>query len=220
MKNLVLITSVIAIRDTPLSYTTTRSVFTQEQRFEQTKLTIQSIKKYIPDSVIVLVECSELLPEYKAYLEANCDHFINLFDNPSLRATTSCISKALGEGSMTIEALSYIEKLGLEYENFYKISGRYHLNENFIYENFNNDKAVVLEFCPQNFLTVFFKIPHRLVGDLKNFLIAHIEDMCRCIGYEVLFGGFIQQHNPEEVMLVKAIGVQGFVSVCGTPWFI
>ena len=37
MSNLVLITSVINTPNTPLSYSKIRSVFTREQRFEQTK---------------------------------------------------------------------------------------------------------------------------------------------------------------------------------------
>ena len=43
MSNLVLITSVINTPKKPLSYSKIRSVFTREERFEQTKKTIESI---------------------------------------------------------------------------------------------------------------------------------------------------------------------------------
>ena len=39
MNNLVLITSIICTPNTPLSYTNTRSVYTHDERFEQTKRT-------------------------------------------------------------------------------------------------------------------------------------------------------------------------------------
>ena len=48
MINLILITSVICITNKPLSYTKTRSVFTHEERFEQTLKTIQTIRDKIP----------------------------------------------------------------------------------------------------------------------------------------------------------------------------
>ena len=40
--SLILITSVIDTPNAPLSYTNTRSVFTRQQRFEQTKKSIQT----------------------------------------------------------------------------------------------------------------------------------------------------------------------------------
>ena len=43
MNNLVLITSVICTTNNPLSYTNNRSVYSHEERFEQTKKTIESI---------------------------------------------------------------------------------------------------------------------------------------------------------------------------------
>ena len=45
--NLIIVTSVINTINEPLSYTETRSVFTAEQRFEQTIKSIESIKKNI-----------------------------------------------------------------------------------------------------------------------------------------------------------------------------
>ena len=48
MSNLVLITSVINTPNLPLSYSKVRSVFTREERFEQTKKTVESIKKTYP----------------------------------------------------------------------------------------------------------------------------------------------------------------------------
>jgi glycosyltransferase involved in cell wall biosynthesis len=59
MKNLFIITSVINTPNKPLSYISTRSVYSREERFNQTQITIISIRKYIPDCFIFLVECTD-----------------------------------------------------------------------------------------------------------------------------------------------------------------
>ena len=48
MNNLILITSVICTTNKPLSYTNNRSVYSHEERFEQTKKTIETVKEKIP----------------------------------------------------------------------------------------------------------------------------------------------------------------------------
>ncbi len=37
MKNLIIVTSIINLPNTPLSYSPTRTIYTREERFEQTK---------------------------------------------------------------------------------------------------------------------------------------------------------------------------------------
>ena len=69
MSNLVLITSVIKTPDIPLSYSRTRSVFNHDERFNQTIKTIETIKKYIPNSKILIVECSDLNDSQESYLK-------------------------------------------------------------------------------------------------------------------------------------------------------
>ena len=59
MDNLVLITSIINTPKTPLSYSKIRSVYTRNERFEQTKKTIESIKEKIPNHKILIVECTD-----------------------------------------------------------------------------------------------------------------------------------------------------------------
>ena len=48
MNNLILITSVINTPNKPLSYTKNRSVFTRNERFEQTKKTILTVREKVP----------------------------------------------------------------------------------------------------------------------------------------------------------------------------
>jgi hypothetical protein len=54
MNSITLIPSVIMTPNTPLSYTNTRSVYSREERFEQTKLSISSAREKIPGTRILL----------------------------------------------------------------------------------------------------------------------------------------------------------------------
>ena len=108
MNNLVLITSVINTPNKPLSYSNVRSVFTREERYEQTKKTINSIKEKIPDCKLMIVECTDFTEEEKVYFEKECDYVLNLWERKELHPKIFGIGKALGEGTMTIEALKYI----------------------------------------------------------------------------------------------------------------
>ena len=142
MKNLVLITSVVNTPNLPLSYSKIRSVFTREERFLQTKKTIESIKEKIPDYKIMIVECTDFTDEEKSYFKNECDYILNLWDKKELHSNIFGLSKSLGEGTMTIEALKYIQYKKIEYENLFKICGRYSLNNEFNYNIYNNNKLV------------------------------------------------------------------------------
>lgn len=91
------ITSIINIPNLPLSYTNIRSTYTYNQRFEQTKKTIQTIRDNIPDCKIMLVEYSELNDEHNTFLNDNVDYFLNLFENKTLMNDIYGKSKSLGK---------------------------------------------------------------------------------------------------------------------------
>ena len=104
-ENLVIITSIINTPNKPLSYSKTRSIFTRHERFEQTKDTIQSIKKYIPNNKIILVECTDFSINENEYFKNNCDIIINLIHKFKEKNYIYSSAKAAGEGIMTISAL-------------------------------------------------------------------------------------------------------------------
>jgi predicted phosphohydrolase len=103
-------------------------------------------------------------------------------------------SKSLGEGTQTIIALQYLFNNNIKYNNFFKLSGRYWLSDNFNYENFNN-QDIVINYIHQdrnNCLTALYKLPNKeIVYDFLNFLISNIPAMKQCIGYEVLVSYFL-----------------------------
>lgn len=214
MNNLVLITSVICTPNTPLSYTNTRSVYTHDERFEQTKKTIESVKQKIPNVKILIVECSKLSFEQEDYLKKNSDYFLNLFQNEKIRKNTSGISKSLGEGTMTLCALNYIIDNNIEFNNLIKISGRYWLSEKFNYNKFNNNNIVIkyIDNNKDNVFTALYQLPKESIINFKTFLANKFNEMINCIGYEVLFAIFIKSEK-RLIINLNPIGLEGYVSV-------
>lgn len=214
MNNLVLITSVIKTPNEPLSYIDTRSIYSHEDRYEQTKKTIQSVRENIPNVKIFIVECSNFDENQSEYLKNNCDFFLNLYENEKLRSDIYGISKSLGEGTMTYFALKNILDNNIDFDNLFKISGRYMLSKNFEYRNFNN-KNIVIKYIDNNInnlLTALYKIPKENVIDLLLFLNNNFHEMKQCIGYECLFSNFIKMQNANIINL-DMIGIEGLLSV-------
>jgi hypothetical protein len=215
MNNLVLITSVICIENRPLSYTNIRSVYSHEQRFEQTKKTIQTIREKIPNSKILLVECSNLNKEMTRYLVENSDYFFNLYEFEKIRNNTIGLSKSLGEGTMTICAINYIKKNNIEYDNLFKITGRYWLSDKFNYNYFNNSDIQIhyINGNRDNTCTSLYKLHKTNVEEFMNFLNRNIHLMIKCIGYEVLFAIFLKETKSNNIIHLNKIGVNGYISV-------
>jgi len=212
--NLVLITSVINISNNPLSYTSTRSVYTREERYLDTKKTIESIKKYIPNNRILLVECSILSEEENKYLEENVDFYLNLCNKENIVKMTTSLSKSMGEGIMTIEAIKYMKEHNINYGNLFKISGRYWLNQNFNYELYNNNKICIhrIQNDYHNIATYLYKLPQIKVDEWYQFLSKSFEDFENCVGYEVIFGKFINSLIDDKIEIEK-VGINGYISV-------
>ena len=101
------------------------------------------------------------------------------------------------------------------YTNLIKITGRYWLSDNFDYLQFDNEDIVVkyIEGNKNNILTSLYKLPKNVVKDFFHFLNNSFDDMVNCIGYEVLFGKFIETLINRNITVLETIGIQGFISV-------
>lgn len=213
---LVLITSVINPGTNKYSYSHTRSKFSMEQRFAQTKNTINTVNSKINSRKIIFIETSDIPTEYETFIKDNVDIYINLYNNPAMIAKTSNSSKSLGEGSQTIYGLQYIIDNDLEYSHLIKISGRYYLSDKFTLDKYINDNIVVkpINHDKNNILTALYKLPRKYVTHLLTFLKQNINQMEKCIGYEILFARFISQFS--DVNFIDIVGLQGRVAVCGS----
>ena len=222
MNNITIITSVINTPNKPLSYTNIRSVFTREERYEQLKNTIHSVREKIPNNKIILVECSLLFDIENEYLKENTDFFLNIYDTNKQFLINRIFteSKSMGESIMTFYALLYLLNNNIEFDNLFKISGRYWINNNFCYDLFNNNMCCVslINNDMNNIHTSFYKITKEYSNQFIQYLINSENDFINCIGYEVFFAKFINSiENKNNIkILEQKIGINGYISVCGT----
>jgi hypothetical protein len=212
---LVLITSIIVTPNNPLSYTSTRSIYSSEERFEQTKKTFETIRHYLPNSTICLVECSQLTNEQHHYFEKNADYFLNLYDKEEIRKNLYSESKSLCEGTMTIHALKYILMSNIRFNKLIKISGRYWLSENFDPNYFEKNDIIVklIDNNNINIFTALYQLPKIKVIDFYNYLINNLNRMHNCEGYELIFASFINSISDMPINNLNPIGLAGYLSV-------
>lgn len=216
-RNIVLITSVLyTVNGThPMS----RSVFSHEERFEQTKKTIQSARKYIPNSMIFFVECSPLQPQHREYIQSSVDYFFNLWDT-ELRDRMFTNSKALGEGTQTLYVLDFLKKRQIPFQHFFKISGRYFLDERFDYKKWDNENIVIQDWNEsKSVFTFLYKMSKKHVDDWQQHLIECQDNMRKNMGYEVIYGLFVEKHA-YEVEFIDVMGIEGYISPSGSHVYI
>jgi hypothetical protein len=151
--NIILITSKIIVSNNSFSNVEYRSVYSTEIRYSQTIDTIKSIRKYIPNVCIFLIDNSHFDNEH-VYMHKNlnrlCDFFINPRKNTDLDYYTNVNKyKSIAEGYQIIYFLDIFNQLRIKYDNFFKISGRYYINNLFDINNymtnniiFSNDKSL------------------------------------------------------------------------------
>jgi hypothetical protein len=188
-KNIILITSKIYVSKNKFSYTENRSNYTSEERFNQTLETIETIKKYIPNYFIVLFDNSLFNDNEISILTKSVDKFINITDDEKLNYFTDiCEFKAFADISQQIEFydtfLNDIDENSII--NFYKISGRYLINNNFDYSQFDNDQNIMkkneLVTDRNYFFTCFYKLnPKILKFYFKNLkkIIKNFKEYCK-----------------------------------------
>ena len=130
-----IITSVIYPKQKELSYSSTRSVYNPEERAAQTLKTIESIKEKVPGAKIVLVE-SGLRENLPFDLAKKADQYLYLGNKFLARRACDSKFKSLGEAIMLLYAGKRIK---FNAEIFFKISGRYFLDENFNINSWRSD---------------------------------------------------------------------------------
>jgi len=217
MNNITLITSIIDTCKNPLSYSNIRSYWTKEERYEHTKKTIESVKKFIPNNKILLVECSLLNDDEINYFLDNTDFFLNLYDLNDAKITNyiNSNSKSMGEGTMTIQGLEYLFKNNIKFDNLFKISGRYWLNNNFNYLFYDNEYNCICKIHDMsNVFTCIYKLTNKTTIDWLHYLKKSENDFINCIGYEKIFGSFLINYNNNTYKIIeRPIGINGYISI-------
>ena len=224
VRNMVLITSVLYTLNyvghsengaTNIHHPMSRSVFTHEQRFEQTKLTIERARAHIPNCAIFFMECSPLSREHHNYIAREVDYFFNLHDT-MLRGRMFTRSKAMGEGTLTEYALNYMFQNNIVFDNLFKLSGRYYLDDRFCYEKWDNDKIVIREFPEsKSVFTFLYKMTYKHARDWLQHLFDNERAFRMCAGYENIYGEFVEKWA-SDVIIIDCFGIEGFISPDGS----
>jgi hypothetical protein len=215
IKNLIVITSVINIPNLPFSYTSVRSVYNRNDRFEQTKNTIKSIRDKIPDSKIILIECSDLNNEETEYIKNHVEYFLNLYGTENnFEKYVFGLSKSMGENTLILQALEYLKLNNITYENFYKMSGRYWLTDNFNYENFNNNKISYCDVFNYEYeaFTSFYKLNTKHINSYVNF-IKNNQDLLNYMDAEIFLKKYLNTIDEDEKNKINSLGIAGYIAV-------
>ncbi len=221
-KILVLITSVIKPSSNPLSYSIVRSVYSSEQRLQQTMNTFKSIRDLLPQADIMVCECSPLTPEEIKIFEENTDYFINLYGT-KYEAGTCSYSKAAGEGAQTIATAETIFQTGMneQYSAIIKISGRYWFNECFQSTIWGSDEYPNIANTPsaganETTSTVAYKLSMENFQQFANYLKTHTAEIEACVAFETLFHRFFHSLPCNTKYFISSLCVCGFCAVDGT----
>lgn len=155
-----LVTSVIYSKENKkVTYGGARSIFSPEERAEQTARTIATIRNKVPQAKVVLIE-GGLRGDLPAGLKEKADQYLYLGDKKLVRWACDSTFKSLGETSMLIYALKNLKQ---DADFYFKISGRYFLSEEFNLNDWS-DGGFVLHFKQDDYIST------RLYGFRKEML--------------------------------------------------
>lgn len=212
-----IITSVINTISTDLTYGP-RSFYNINERFEQTLQTIQTIKYYVPNADIYLIEGSHITFEMEYIFENVVNKYINVYNNKYIRTAVESKLKGYGEAAQIYHVFNKYDFTNYDY--IFKISGRYYLNSEFDLKTLlsNND----ITFCKGKSIeivsTVLYMIPKSKINELINVytLAIKIYDEYNnrvlrgdivSLYYERLLPKLLKTYN-----ILDKIGVEGLVS--------
>ncbi len=201
-----IITSVIHFSLNELSYSSTRSVYIPEERARQTRKTIETIRERVPAAKIILVEMGNKGDDYG--LRGMTDEYINAGKHFWVRWAVNSRHKGFGEAVGLLTVVNYLRK----YEGlFFKLSGRYFLNEEFKLAEWSGDKFS-FRFYNAGVSTRLYAFPSTELESWKNALSGSLMQLWK--------GGSLEDILPRELTKNKIhkmdnLGVSGLVAPDG-----
>lgn len=199
-------------------------VFSAEQRLAHTVLTIDSIRRHDPNAKVAILETSmsPLSAEHESVLRMMAEHYIDYSAE-----TTENYQRYAGTSTLlSVNELVFLQKgfqlIDDSVEHVFKLSGRYHLTDDFNLVNHKQDKIVVLERKPSwiegewMYMTRLFSWPKHLTDYVAKMLEQ---------GYNYITSGnqgdienMLYKFLPQEyVAEIPKLGVHGFIHGTGHP---
>jgi hypothetical protein len=202
-----IVVSMIYLSEKPLSYSATRSVYSPEERALQTKETLLSIREKVPDAQIILLE-SGLKKDLPHNISSLADSYLYIGNKPLVRYACDGPFKGFGEIISILEMRKHI----IPERDYFKISGRYYLNERFNINDWKDGDFNLRFRDPKSFSTVFYKFKGKAFKILERALFLTIPLCFLNRSIERTIFRFIPSN---KIKKVEHIGVSGFVAVDG-----
>ncbi len=217
--NIVFITSKIIVSENKFSYVKKRSCYSKEERMIQTINTINSVRKFIPDAYIILIDNS-IFNYFEYYILNNLvETFINITNNLEMNYFTDVFEyKAFGEISQTLQFLElFLKEDYLKINNFFKITGRYEINNEFNYQQYDNNLNIFKKHLSikdkEYYFTCFYKLDKSILKDVQDIFIKFIQNKEKYMNsysdLEVIYPNAIidKIHLVDNLGIVENIGV-------------
>ena len=185
----------------------------------QTLKTINSVRRFIPDSHIVLLDNSILNTFEKNVFTKMVDTFINITDNNVLNYYTDVFEyKAFGEINQTLQFLDlFFQTDYTETKNFFKITGRYEINADFDYTQYDNNLNIFKKTLSikgkEYYYTCFYKLDKNILKEVQTIFNGFVQNkekyMNNYSDLEVIFPNAIMDkiHLVDNLGIVENIGV-------------
>lgn len=207
-----LIASTIYTGGNVWSYTSVRSVYTPEERFQQTLYAIQTIHERAPKAKILFVEASKIPSQMEDILQKHVDFYLNTYDNEVIRfATFESERKGWGEVKQCQAGVEYLQKNNIPFTRLFKISGRYSLNSYFQLDNFSKDSFTFNKLLKGSTChpTVLYSIPFSQIVTFQHILRTCDEMYEKSVhGLEVILPPLCQ-----PAIYTTCVGAEGYVAV-------
>ena len=203
-----LISSMLSFPEKRLSYSVRRSVFSPEQRLEQTLKTIDSVRRKIPACQVVLVEMGQETYLMDTLREA-ADKIIVVGNRRLVRCACDSRHKGLGEAAGLLAAGHRLRHLG---DYYFKLSGRYFLDDDFRLEKWSGHSFTVRMY-DRAISTRLYGFPTELFDTWRRALWLSLPWLSLGRGLE----HEMYRHLPKsETLDIGVLGVSGLVAPDGT----
>jgi hypothetical protein len=207
LKRTFIITSVIYFSQNKLSYSAVRSIFTPEERTDQTIKTVKSIRERIPGAEIILVEMGKR-KNISAELTELVDKYLFIGDN--LLVNWACRGKFKGLG----EAVGLIvsgARLNTNADFYFKISGRYFLNDDFSPGMWHGSSFLARKY-DSAISTRLYGFGKEMFTDWQRALKKSLILLYKGRSIEEVFP---EKFGQQQIQSIPKLGISGFVAPQG-----
>jgi hypothetical protein len=207
--NVFIVTSTIHFGGEGLSYSSRRSIYSPEDRLQQTLRSLESVRLKNPGCYIVLVENSELTGRDIKQLQEHVDWLICFSNSPNAITLRDGLYKGAGEVYMILKCMEVLRYFN--YEKLFKLSGRYCLTERFKADSFPLDRFGVLK-TQGVYSTRLYCVPKCVESIYLQQLGKMLKSGQRGVSIEAVF---MRGVSLEQIAEMPCVGVSGCIGVNG-----